>query len=238
MRQAKLVVFAVVAMFVAMLAQPASGAPIVPSFTYFGTLADATFGGSGIPNDAVAVTQGGGVTLGLTAHQRFDNDAVTNDGAGNFFAAVGNDASSSPVAGYATWNFAFYMKDENPTSGNLYKFFWDFDPAFDNDRSTHGALLDFTLPANPHQDSQNLGMSHLTWFHNQPPSPGSFNPNLAGWYTFSLQALNPNSGLVAQTAIRVKVGDPGPDPVPEPTSMVLLGLGMLGAGVATRRRHQ
>lgn len=73
--------------------------PITPSYTTFGPLPAATFGGTGIPNSAVSITRvvnpsgGGDLTLGLTAHQRYDNPAVTNNGAGTFFAGAGNDSA-------------------------------------------------------------------------------------------------------------------------------------------------
>lgn len=216
----------------------AQAAPIIPTFDTFGQLASATFNGSGIPNTAVAITTEGSVTLGLTAHQRYDNIAVTNDGLGTFFATVGPDASTggNAAAGYATWNFAFYLADTDPQSGNLFNFFWDFDPAFGNDRSTHAGLVGFPLPANPHQDSLNLGMTFLTVFFNHPPvpTPPSFDPNAAGWHTFSLQAVDARGVVFAESAIRVQVGDS--TPVPEPTTVALLGAGMVSLAAKTRRR--
>ena len=68
-------------------------ADLTPEFTTFGPLPGATFGGSGIPNDAVAITTivdgTTTITLGLTAHQRFASPAVTNNGAGVFTAQAG-----------------------------------------------------------------------------------------------------------------------------------------------------
>src|SRR3954462_8248317 len=85
-----------------------NAAPITPTFTSFGTLATATFGGTGIPNTAVAVTtvvdQGNTITLGLTATPRFDDPAVGNNGAGTFTAQPGSDAAHGQP-GYALWNF-------------------------------------------------------------------------------------------------------------------------------------
>jgi len=40
----------------ALIAGNALAAPIVPQYDTFGTLTGATFGGTGIPNDAVAIT--------------------------------------------------------------------------------------------------------------------------------------------------------------------------------------
>src|SRR4051812_43740787 len=118
-----------------------SASPITPTFTSFGTLASATFGGSGIPNDAVAAltTLGNGVTLGLTAHQRYDNPALGNDNNGTFFARPGVDTHApSPTDPYATWNFAFYV--DAGTGNYSYKLFYDFDPAIGNDQGGHGSI--------------------------------------------------------------------------------------------------
>ena len=102
-------------------AAPATAAPVTPVFTSFGALAAATFGGSGIPNDAVAITQivdgDNVITLGLTAHQRYFNPPLVNDGAGTFaagpgsnFGDPGNPGGPGPgTALGATWNFAFYV---------------------------------------------------------------------------------------------------------------------------------
>lgn len=69
----------------------------VPTYTKFGSLQTATFGGTGIPNDAVAISEvssgGFNVVLGLTAHQRYDNPPLGNDGAGRFTAVAGGDSA-------------------------------------------------------------------------------------------------------------------------------------------------
>ena len=68
-----------------------------PVFDVFGPLSEATFGGGGIPNDNMAITTittGADdfktvITLGLSATRRHSNPALTNDGAGTFFAGGG-----------------------------------------------------------------------------------------------------------------------------------------------------
>ncbi|MBC8126351.1 MAG: hypothetical protein H8M99_04285, partial [Gloeobacteraceae cyanobacterium ES-bin-144] len=99
-----------------------SAISITPSFDSFGTLAAATFAGTGIPNDSVAISTFGTTTLGLTAHQRYDNPALSNDGAGTFAAGVGNDAAHGQPT-YAIWNFGFYYSGID--SGNQVKLYYD-----------------------------------------------------------------------------------------------------------------
>lgn len=216
----------------------ANAGPIVPTFTTFGTLPDATFGGSGIPNDAVAITtyDDGKVILGLTAHQRYFNPPVGNNGAGDFYAVKGGDTySSPPQPSYARWNFAFYAL--NTSGSHMYlDLLYDFDPAVATDEAAHGKLSvlfpSVSKPEDAWQNSWNLGMGFLSvaaigpGFVLTPPS-GSFNPNVPGEYTFALVLRN-NLGEVARTAIRVNVlPDSG-------ATAVLLALAVVGLA---RLRH-
>lgn len=97
---------------VALTASVVNAGAISPDFDTFGTLTGATFGGSGIANNAVAITTidgGSGNTfkLGLTAHARFSEPVVTNDGAGTFSAAAGGFSSNPSLS---RWNFAYYVE--------------------------------------------------------------------------------------------------------------------------------
>jgi hypothetical protein len=215
------------------LAASLQATPIVPTFDTFGTLSAATFGGSGIPNTAVAIKTIGDVTLGLTAHQRYVNPPLSNNGAGDFYAVSGGDTFSDPPntqPGYARWNFAFYVANQG-NSPYLVDLFYDFDPGSDTDGGDHGKIT-FPLPKSTTvQDSWNLGMSFLGISVPgvlSPPSYSSFNPNVSGEYTFALVLRN-SQGELGRTAIRVNV-------VPDAGSTVgLLGLGLIGLTLAQRR---
>ncbi|MCF4010497.1 PEP-CTERM sorting domain-containing protein [Rheinheimera sp. UJ63] len=207
-------------------------APIIPTYDSFGYL-NTEFGGDGIPNSFVAITNFRGFTLGLSSHGRYENLSEGNDGAGTFFASPGqNTPPSSSLAG-ATWNFNFYVSitDSSMLNDYVFNLFYDFDPAANNDQSTHGLinLSAFLAPNNlTAQGSQNLLFSFLSGSPTLPfitPPPSPFNPNANGEYTFALTASDAQ-GEVARSAIRVVVGTPNVA-VPAPATALLLAGGLL-----------
>ncbi len=227
-----------------------------PIFDTFGPLDQATFGGTGIPNEEVAVSTqivDGDVTItiAMSATQRFSNPAVTNDGAGTYLAGTGSNFGGAGESAFegALWNFNYYI-DVEGTNGATpviadYQFdlYYDFDPAQDNALATLGQInLTAGILASPTpaatllEDSQNL----LFGFLASPipglvtPPAGSFNPNVNGEYNFAIQVTNSGGFSLETVAIDVQVNNSAA--IPEPSSALLLLMAIAGM-VRTRTKQ-
>jgi hypothetical protein len=219
-----------------------------PLYDYFGSLSEATFGGSGIPNDWVAVAsqwEDGNtlITVALAASQRYGNPPLTNDAAGTFFATAGSNTLGAPPLSPvgATWNWNYFIKVEGINGAtpiladyqiNLY---YDFDPTFDNGPAGLGVINvtnAILASANPGatlvQGSENLLFGYLATsvpgFLTAPTANGYtlFNPNALGEYNFAIQVSRAGWG-VENVRMDVQV-------VPIPAAAWLFGgaLGLLG----------
>jgi hypothetical protein len=196
----------------------ASAIIITPSGNTFGSLPAATFGGTGIPNDAVQITRIGDLILGLSATPRYGNAALTNDSAGTFFAVAGGDLLNAKP-NYAKWNFDFYVSGIG--AGQTTKLYYDNHASVGNDVGSFypGYNANF-------QDSWNLGFGFL--------NGGIFNPNTNGEYGFALVAFDAANVEIGRSAILVKVS--GGTSVPDGGSMVvMLGAAFLGLAALRRR---
>jgi MYXO-CTERM domain-containing protein len=200
---------------------------ITPTYTSFGDLAAATFGGSGISNDYVAITNYGGVTLGLTATPRFAAPAVGNNGAGTFYATPGISG------GLALWNFDFYAHNAG-VNDVFVELLYDFDPGAGTDSGMLGSITSALGAGATGQNSWNLGFAFLAAGFPPVNAPGylPFDPNAVGEYSFALILRDANSTELARSAINVNVGT-----VPDAASTAGLLLAALAGAIALRRRR-
>ena len=224
-----------------------AAAQATPVYDTFGPLDEATFGGQGIPNDEVAISSqfvDGDVTIivAMSATQRYSNPALTNNGAGTYFATPGSNFGGNNESANegALWNFNYYMKviGTNGATPVLADYqidlYYDFDTGFDTALGSLGkinvtnAILGSANPgATLLEDSQNLMFGFLasTIPGVIAPPAGAFDPNALGEYNFAIQVSRAGFGVEA-VAMDVQV-------VPEPASLTLLTLGGLAL---TRRR--
>jgi len=221
-------------------------------FDDFGAFPDATWGGTGIPNDAVAAAKqfvDGDTTIrvAMNATGRFSNPQLGNNGAGVFYAGTGSNTggnNESPTTG-ALWNWNYFI-DITSTSGKVLKdyqidIWYDFNPAGPAGCCSVSGLgrinvtQALTLAASNAtllEGSQNLLFNFLASpglpesLYITPPG-GAFDPNAVGNYQFAI-TVSSNSFPLDSVAMEVQV-------VPVPAAVWLFGSALGLFGVMRRR---
>lgn len=238
---------------VAMLAAVPGIGSAFTVYDTFGPFPDATWGGGGIPNDAVAAAKtiiDGDTTIriAMNATGRYSNPQLSNNGAGVFYASPGQNCGTptdpagcpSGVQG-ALWNVNYFIEIDSASGKKLTDYqidlWYDFDPAGPNGvgvlptgrvNVTNG-LFATTPNATLVEGSENLLFSYLaTGVPGVITAPGgTFNPNALGNYQFAITVTN---GFFPIEAIAMEV-----QVIPVPAAVWLFGSAMGLMGLVRRR---
>ena len=223
-------------------------------YNSFGSFEDATWGGSGIPNDAVAASKqfvDGSNTLriALSATERYSNDPVTDNGAAIYEAQAGSNcgvtSGTCPGSGTigALWNFNYFVDVSGGGKLTDYQIdlYYDFDAAGPNafgDLSGLGKInITNFLLSDPgtvnntlSEDSQNLNFAFLgSSIPGLLDAPaGAFDAGANGNYQFAL-VVSKNGFAVDSVAMEVNV-------VPIPAAVWLFGSALVGLGWFRRKQ--
>lgn len=222
-------------------------AAITPQYDVFGDLPGATFGGTGIPTNPTAQTTVSGVTLGITAHQRFANPPLSNDGMGTFTAMTGiNDGLDLPAHALgATWNFGIYIDvGMGELEDYLFEFQYDSNPGagVEDLGTVYLSNVFIFTGANTNsrfEDSNNL---HFSTFSSDflplidaPSSP--FNANTPGEYGLALIVKSQNGQELGRAAIVVNTVSKSVPDAGSTLALASIGFGIVAmAGRSIRRK--
>ncbi len=215
----------------------------------FGAFPDATWGGSGIPNDAVAasmqiVNGEDTIRIAMSATERFSNPPVGDNGAAVYTAGTGSNfggASESTTEG-ALWNWNFFIDISGPGVLADYQIdlYYDLDAAASADFSLAGlGKIDITAGilagVDPFVTLVEGSQNNLFAFLGvdipgilDAPDFTAFDPDAVGNYQYAITVSRAGFGVDA-VAMEVNV-------VPIPAAVWLFGSALGFLGWTHRRR--
>ena len=214
--------------------------------------------GDGIGNIGYAIhDNSSGIVVGVKAHPRYTASVLpyTN---GDYFANVGMGEfpNETPYPGLTNWNVSWAVEIDDGVDTSALEFRWilDFDNASGNSNfATMHIPVAAGTPGQGYADGagsqfwagdQNLGFNYwtdlpesdwntyfgITWSNFGDIS--DIDPFATGEYFMAFEVYDSgNSEVLARSEMTVQVA-----PVPEPASMTLLGLGVLGIAIQRRRK--
>ncbi len=222
--------------------------------------------GSGNTNGSWTVDRNNGIEVGLRGKLRHDaNGSPANifnsngDGTYSFSAGVA-PTQSAPTA---VWSFEWsvntdYMStsgnnldgysyrlglDSDPTGGTNFATVWDpinvnqADHALGTNGTSNGAGFVATSAANYQGALGAFNVAQQSWKPHW--FMGGFDPTLDATYDIYFEVLDGAGASLARTDIQIIAGAGGAAPIPEPTTVALLGIGIVGlAGAEVRRRRK
>jgi len=193
------------------------------------------FPGSGNPNTDFAITRiteddGNVIEIGIKGKQRFVGQENVGGSGANYVVPTGysvtsaGDLSPDPDSGLAWWNFDFSVDLGDRSLADSMVGLRIEDPEGDEFLlPDFGSFMD--QETSLIQNSWNIGFGFIE------AGLGAFQPNLRGTYGISFTVSDFETETMFGTqAITVQV--------PSPATMALFGMGLLGLGVAARRRRR